>query len=186
MSAPPTARLPHTLDEPGPFPVTVVRPATTTLHLSPVQRARRRDAATWAAGITWRAQDSGTRTAVADRPRTASPSTISWARDVIRDAVPLAESAHPARVQIGRTRAAGIVAVVIHADTWSLVIRTRHRSGALDAVYSLAFHDAHTTTQPRRAAPMSRRPVAWNFDTDTTAAGAAWHHMLRAVLDAIT
>jgi hypothetical protein len=185
MSAPSAAPLRRTR-EPGPFPVIVVRPATTPLQLSPVQRVRRRDAAAWAAGITWRAQDSGTRTTVAYRPRTASPSTNSWARDVIRDAVPLAESAHPARVQIGRTRAAGIVAVVVHADTWSLVIRTRHRSGALDAVYSLAFHDAHTFIQPRRAAPLSRRPVAWNFDTDTTAAGAAWQHMLRAVLDAIT
>lgn len=171
---------------PGPFPVTVVRPAVSPpVAATPAQRIRRRDAAAWAATITWRAQDSTEPHLVRYRLRTASVRATAWTRDVIRDAAALAATTHPWTVQIGRARAVGIVAVVIHADTWSLVIRTHTRDGILQPGYAVAFTDADTTKRPSRPGAPPRRVVAWSFDHDTTEHGAAWQAMLRAVLTAI-
>lgn len=154
-----------------------MRPATTRPHLTAEQANGRHTAAAAADRITTRAGGQPTRVAtdrydvvhatIADHP---------WARDIIRDAAAMATAPRPDTLQIGRTRTAGIVAVVMHADAWSLVIRPRRRpDGALAAAFTLAFTDTER----------SRYRVAWRFDHDCSVDGIDWSDMTRAVLTAI-
>jgi hypothetical protein len=107
-----------------------------------------------------------------------------WARDIIRDAAALAAAPdHPATLQIGRSRTAGIVAVVLHADVWSLLIRTgRNSVGHVVPLWSLAYSDAPTDFNPT----MMPDDIAWCFDNDCSVDGVDWSDMIRAVLTAIT
>ena len=122
-------------DEPGQFPVVIVRPATVTLptylrrHRRRVRGANRMAALltehSRAAGRPWPALDWGFDINL-DEARdyliylTAGRDGL---REVMRQARALAEAPPLGAVRIGRKRRGRAVVVVLHAPEWSLVLR---------------------------------------------------------------
>ncbi|GAA0932935.1 hypothetical protein [Virgisporangium aurantiacum] len=104
----------------GPFPVTIVRPALVTLPpLTAVQRDRRRAARKLAADLTERALRRRWRPVY--HPVDLHLCVDRDGEAIIRDAPDIA-AAPPGAVQVGRDRRGRALAVVLHAEDWSLVI----------------------------------------------------------------
>lgn len=161
--------------KPGPFPVTILRPGTAQPALTAVQRLRRKTAAGRAASATYcasRGQDCG----VICGDTFGKIDDVPWASDALREAVDLARNPGPGAVQIGRTRATGVVAVVLHGPTFSVVLQPDTPArGRPTTATTVAFGDqVDDGVVP-----------GWCFDEDCTVAGVEWSDMVRDVLAAL-
>ncbi|RSM64058.1 hypothetical protein DMB66_21350 [Actinoplanes sp. ATCC 53533] len=111
-------------DTPWSFPVTIVRPATTPLPpLTAVQRDRRRAASRLAAELT--DTTPRRRRRVRHPDFNAANCLLPWpvtGRQIIHDAPHVAAAPPPGAVQVGTDDHRRPVAVVLHADRWSLVL----------------------------------------------------------------
>lgn len=161
---------------PDPAPVVIVRAASVaTTPRTPTQRARRADAQQLAAALTDAARhgvlpwyDPGCGCAVSEIPRAAA---------IVREAPAMAAAGPAGALQVGRDRHGRAVAVAVHAERWSLVIRptTRPHQPAV----SWAFIDGYGhDTGPGH--------ICFRFDNDGSVAGIAWSDMLSTVLAATT
>ena len=101
---------------------------------------------------------------------------IQQVPDIIADAPGLAADPTPGALPIGRDLRGRPVAVLLHADTWSLVIAPG-RAGY--ATSSFVFIDGHRTE-------FELDHLLWSFDHDTSVHGVEWTDMLAAVLAAAT
>jgi hypothetical protein len=114
--------------EPEQFPVTVVRPAATVpAALTAAQRARQRRANHLAHDITECARNAVRDDGHRDVGLPLSMHTIAEVnaavREIIRDAPGLAAHPPAGAVRIGRDNRGRVVVVVLHAATWSLLLR---------------------------------------------------------------
>jgi hypothetical protein len=153
-------------------PVTVVRPATiATPTLTDEQRQRRTAANQIAAELTAAARQG--RHPYCEPGVGIRITEITQATDIIAAAPAIAADPPPGALRVGRHLRGRAVAVVLHADDWSLVLRPGHgnRPSA-----SWAFidgdHNAYFGT-----------PVPFCLDHDTTVRGVEWTDMLAAVQD---
>jgi hypothetical protein len=163
--------------DPGPFPVTIVRPALVALPpLSAVQRDRRRAASRLAAELT----DAALRR----RRRPIHHEVDLYLRveisgeAIIRDARGIAAAAPPGAVQVGRDRRGRALAVVLHAEDWSLVV---------DAVTIVTRGWRPPVTwvfldRPDLEEEFGAPYLAASFDYDGGIAGVAWSDLVTDVL----
>jgi hypothetical protein len=168
----PAPRAPRRPRRRRPGPVTLVRPATiTTPALTGEQRERRRAANEIAAELTAAARQGRRPYCV---PGMAIRITeITQAVDIIAAAPAIAADPPPGALRIGRHLRGRAVAVVLHADDWSLVLRPAH-GGRTPASWTFidGDHNAYFGT-----------PVPFCLDRDTTVRGVEWTDMLAAVQD---
>lgn len=107
---------------PGPFPVIITRPATTTgAPLTAIQRERRRRADQCGAELTAAALQG--RRPDLEHPCEASVADLPKASRIIAIAAALAADSEPGAFRVGRDLRGRPVAVVLHAEDWSLLIR---------------------------------------------------------------
>ena len=165
----------HRRREPGPFPVTIVRPASISLApLSAVQRERRQAASQLAAELT---------DAAVHGRRMYSTEPLFFgvnqtARVIIRDAPGIAADPPPGGVQVGEDAYGLAAAVALHAGTWSLVIdATRFRAYGWCPPVSHAFTD-----RPDLLEDMGIGYLDACFDTDCSVAGVEWSDMVAQAL----
>jgi hypothetical protein len=110
---------------PGPFPVTVVRPATVAVEpLTPTQRARQRAANEMAREITEASRDGtrpdlGAHFPLSLRYYSKYRNTL---QAIVPDALALAANPPAGAVRIGRNLRGHVVVAVLHATTWSLLL----------------------------------------------------------------
>lgn len=158
---------------PGPFPVIITRPATTTAApLTAIQRRRRRIADQGGAELTAAARRG--RRPDLEYPCEASISDLPVASRIIATAAALAANPDPGAFRVGRDLRGRPVAVVLHAEDWSLLIRPA-RVG-FDPTSWTFFNPGDVID---RDWPYS----SYRFDDDPSAAGVEWTRMLLAVLD---
>ena len=169
-------------DAPGPFPVTIVRPAMTALPpLTAVQRDRRRAASRLAAILT----------AAAVRVKPPKHDTVDLylpvdvaGEDIIREAPRVAAAAPPGAVQVGRDRHGRAVAVAVHGEGWSLVLDAATiRNHGWRPPVTWVFLDR--PDDPDRFEPHDihgRAYLATSFDNECGVEGAAWAHTVATVL----
>jgi len=159
---------------PGPFPVTVTRPATTkTAELTPVQRDRRRAADQGGAELTAAARQG--RRPYVDSSLAVSISEAPQASRIIATAAGLAANPAPGALRIGRDLRGRPVAVVLHAATWSLLVRP---APAGYAPTSWAFLDGRLDDAFGGCLPC----LGFTLDGDPSIAGVEWTDMLAAIL----
>ncbi|MEV4511513.1 hypothetical protein AB0K00_21375 [Dactylosporangium sp. NPDC049525] len=101
---------------------------------------------------------------------------IRQVTDIITDAPGLAADPTPGALLIGRDLRGRPVVVLLHADTWSLVIAP---SRAGHAASSFVCIDGHRSG-------FDLDHLVWSFDDDTSVHGVEWTDMLAAVLAAAT
>jgi hypothetical protein len=175
-TASPTARR-RPRRRPGPFPVTITQPATTTTktaELTPVQRNRRHAADQGAAELTAAARQG--RRPYVDSSFAVS---ISEAPQIIATAAGLAANPAPGALRIGRDLRGRPVAVVLHAATWSLLVRP---APAGYAPTSWAFVDGRLDDLFGGCLPC----LGFTLDDDPSIASVEWTDMLAEVLTLIT
>jgi len=156
---------------PGPFPVTITQPAITkTAELTPIQRDRRRAADQGAAELTAAARQGR-------RPYVYSnfAESISEAPQIIATAAGLAANPAPGAFRIGRDLRGRPVAVVLHAATWSLLVRP---APAGYAPTSWAFVDGRLDDAFGGLLPC----LGFTLDGDPSIVGVEWTDMLAEVL----
>ncbi|WP_213451211.1 hypothetical protein [Rhizomonospora bruguierae] len=161
---------------PGPFPVTIVQAAATVAPaVTADQHGRRSTASQIAAEFTNAARQGRA-------PCVGATYDVMWAidirqvTDIIADAPRLAADPAPGSLLIGRDLRGRPVAVLLHADTWSLVI-TPCRDGHTPT--SFVVIDGHRSG-------FDLDHLVWSFDDDTSVHGVEWTDMLAAVLTAAT
>jgi hypothetical protein len=160
---------------PGPFPVTITQPASTlTMALTPAQRQRRHDAERMAAELTEAARQGRQPCVVSgdEGPLGSVPD----AAEIITSAADLAADPAPGALRIGRDLRGRPIAVVLHARTWSLVLRhgrNRYRPT------SCAFLDGGGGYSRGRD-DLPHLPFC--FDDEPSVLGVEWTDMVRAVL----
>jgi hypothetical protein len=168
-----TARRTETDDTPWSFPVEIVRPATTPLPpLTAVQRDRRR-----AASLTYAARR---RRARGGHPDVAAGFVPWWVtrRQILREAPDLAAAPPPGAVQVGTNDQGRPVAVVLHADRWSLVLHAaRIRTYGWQPPVIWVFTDR--PDDPDWHGEFGIDYLASSFDDETD---VAWTHMVTTVL----
>lgn len=162
---------------PGPFPVTVTRPTTTIAELTPAQRNRRHIADQEAAELTAAARH-GSRPLL-HAARSTPIDNIPRASHIIATAAALAANPAPGALRIGRDLRGRPVAVVLHAATWSLLIRPA-RAGRTAS--SWAYLDADPDGVGWERVPR----LGLCFDDEPTVAGVEWTDMLAAVLTCVS
>lgn len=139
-------------DEPEPFPVVVVRPATVKLAPYTRRHRRRQRAANQMAAALTEASRDGTpprpgvdwgMTINLDDPWDFLTGIRDLLRSLIRDAPVLAAAPPPGAVRIGRDNRGRAAVVVLHAAAWSLLLcpaRPHPRAWAfLGAYHGLAL-----------------------------------------------
>jgi hypothetical protein len=171
------AHRPDTDDTPWSFPVTIVRPATTPLPtLTAVQRDRRRAASRLAASLTYAARG---------RSRRGHPDVVAgfvpWPEtgsQIIREAPDLAAAPPPGAMQVGTNDQGRPVAMVLHADRWSLVLHAaRIRTYGWQPPVSWVFVDR--PDDPDWHDEFGIDYLADSFDHEHN---VAWTHMVTTVL----
>jgi hypothetical protein len=104
---------------------------------------------------------------------------VPEASDIVRDAPAIAADPLPGALQTGRNLHGRPVAVVVHAETWSLVLRPHPQRPAQDAA-------AHTATSwaflDADGKGYRRAFIGLRFDGEDSVSGARWQAMVRRVL----
>ncbi|MEV6927042.1 hypothetical protein AB0M46_21415 [Dactylosporangium sp. NPDC051485] len=161
---------------PGPFPVTIVRAAATAASAVTAEQHARRSTANQTADELTSAARQGRAPRVGATYDVMTGIGIREVPDIIADALRLAADPTPGALLTGRDLRGRPVAVLLHADTWSLVIAPG-RDGR--ATSSFVFLDGHRTEY-------ELDHLVWSFDHDTSIQGVEWTDMLAAVLAAAT
>lgn len=162
---------------PRPFPVIITQPATATVApLTAIQRERRRIADQGGAELTVAARWG--RRPHLDHPHAAPISDFPEASRIIATAAALAANPDPGALRVGRDLRGRSVAVVLHAEHWSLLIRPS-RVGY--APTSWTFFDPHPDYLDAITVG-SLVDSGFRFDHDSSVAGVEWNRMLVAVL----
>lgn len=126
---------PNGCAEPEPFPVVIVCPAAVSpVSLSAEQRERHREANYLAYDIT----ECARRAVRDDRypafgmpvSMYAFPEVTEAVREIIRDAPGLAAQPPAGALRVGCDNRGRVVVVVLHAPTWSVLLRPGHRRPA--------------------------------------------------------
>jgi hypothetical protein len=162
---------------PDPAPVVIVRAAcAAATPLTPIQRARRATARQLAATVTDAAHhgwpepyDLAVDLRVAEVPQAAI---------VLREAPAILADPPTGAVEVGRDGRGRPAAVVVHGDTWSLVIRPAG-DPSQPAASSAFFDDWRTDSRSGCG-----EHLELCFDSDPSAAGAEWSLMIAAILAA--
>jgi hypothetical protein len=161
--------------KPGPFPVTIIHPATSQPSLTAAQRLRRKTAAQHGDNVTACAT-RGRECDVTSGATAGTVDDVAWACQAIHEAPVLARNPGPGTVQIGRTRATGVVVIVVHGTTFSVVLQPdRPAQGQPTTAATVAFGDEI----------VDGVVPGWCFDDDCTVTGVEWSDMVRDVLAAV-
>ncbi|TDC58596.1 hypothetical protein E1258_20505 [Micromonospora sp. KC207] len=153
--------------------MTVVRPAAIVMPaLTAGQRRRRQAANRLGAELTDAARQGRQPCVEIDIPM--PPRLIAEASDIIVQAPQLAADPQPAGLRVGRNRHGKPVAVVLHSDRWSLVVRPRGPATDRPAA-SWAFLDGY-------GAVYGLTHVGFLIADDPGPVGVAWTEMLAHVL----
>lgn len=171
-TVPPTAQRRPRRRCPGPFPVIITQPATTsTAELTPVQRDRRHTADQGGAELTAAARQG--RPPYLDHAVAVSISDIPQASRIVATAPGLAANPAPGALRIGRDLRGRPVAVVLHAETWSLLVWPASGGHAPTSWAFLDGLDHVDCGLPR---------LGVTLDDDPSIAGVEWTEMLAMVL----
>ena len=152
-------------------PVSLVRPTAIAVPvLTAAQRQQRRVANEIAAELTAAAREG--RRPYCEPGLGMRIAEFTVAADIIAAAAAIAANPLPGALRIGRSLRGQAVAVVLHADAWSLVLRPGHgsRAPASWTVFGGIDDDFGA-------------PMPFCLDWDVTARGVEWTEMLAAVQD---
>lgn len=154
---------------PGPFPVTIIRPAHLAApELTAAQRQRQQDAARIAAALTEAARHGNL--PYVSRGDAIDLEQVPEAQAIVRTAVTVAANPRPHTARFGRDTRGRCVAVLLHGDTWSLVLR-HPRHGLPASTWS--FLDGYGD---------SGSFLPFCFDDQPSVLGVEWTDMVRDLL----
>ncbi|MEU9505360.1 hypothetical protein AB0D32_03630 [Micromonospora sp. NPDC048170] len=157
------------------FPVTIVRPATiTTPPLTAGQRERRQAAYRLGRELTEAARQA--RHPLVDETILSTPlNVIPEALDILATAPRIAAAPPPADLRVGRNLRGEPVAVVLHSDRWSLVVRPPVAVAGHRPPESCVFLQGYGKY-------FGMSYAVFCFDDDPSALGMSWTEMINRVV----